>query len=78
MVEFLYHNKGDGTFEDVGLASEVAVDIDGRTFAGMGVDFADYNNDGWPDLVVTDLANQRTDLAQSAVSGTDVIGAQYQ
>jgi hypothetical protein len=59
MMEFLYHNKGDGTFEDVALVSEVAVDIDGRTFAGMGVDFADYNNDGWPDLVVTDLANQR-------------------
>jgi enediyne biosynthesis protein E4 len=25
----------------------------------MGVDFADYNNDGWPDIIVTDLANQR-------------------
>jgi enediyne biosynthesis protein E4 len=59
MMEFLYHNKGDGTFEDVALVSEVAVDIDGRTYAGMGVDFADDNNDGWPDLVVTDLANQR-------------------
>jgi hypothetical protein len=59
MVEFLYHNKGDGTFEEVGLLSQVAVDGDGRTYAGMGVDFADYDNDGWPDLVVTDLANQR-------------------
>src|SRR5882762_4795603 len=59
MMEFLYHSKGDGTFEDVALVSEVAVDIDGRTYAGMGVDFADYNNDGWPDLVITDLANQR-------------------
>ena len=59
MVEFLYHNKGNGTFEEVGLMSEVAVDSDGRTYAGMGVDFADYNNDGYPDLVVTDLANQR-------------------
>jgi hypothetical protein len=65
MVEFLYRNKGDGTFEDVGLDSEVAVDIDGRTYAGMGVDFADYNNDGWPDLVVTDLANQRYALYQN-------------
>ena len=59
MVEFLYHNKGNGTFEEVGLESEAAVDGDGRTYAGMGVDFADYNNDGFPDLVVTDLANQR-------------------
>src|SRR5437588_2183319 len=49
MIEFLYHNKGDGTFEEVGLLSEVAVDGDGRTYAGMGVDFADYNNYGFPD-----------------------------
>ncbi len=65
MVEFLYHNKGDGTFEEVGLLSEVAVDGDGRTYAGMGVDFADYNNDGFPDLVITDLANQRYALYQN-------------
>jgi len=69
MVEFLYHNKGDGTFEDVALVSGVAVDIDGRTFAGMGVDFADYNNDGWPDIVVTDLANQRYALYQNDGDG---------
>lgn len=65
MVEFLYHNKGDGTFEEVGLLDQVAVDGDGRTYAGMGVDFADYNNDGWPDLVITDLANQRYALYQN-------------
>ncbi len=65
MIEFLYHNKGDGTFEEVGLLSQVAVDGDGRTYAGMGVDFADYNNDGWPDLVITDLANQRYALYQN-------------
>ena len=52
MVEFLFHNKGDGTFEEVGLEAEVAVDGEGRTYAGMGVDFADYDNDGWPDLIV--------------------------
>jgi hypothetical protein len=70
MVEFLYHNKGNGTFEEVGLVSEVAVDIDGRTYAGMGVDFADYNNDGWPDIIVTDLANQRYALYQNNGDGT--------
>ncbi len=58
MPEFLYHNKGDGTFEEKGLFSQVAVDEDGRTFAGMGTDFADIDNDGWPDIVVDDLANQ--------------------
>jgi len=76
MLEFLYHNKGDGTFEDVGLASEVAVDIDGRTYAGMGVDFADYNNDGWPDIVVTDLANQRYALYQNNGDGSFTYASQ--
>jgi hypothetical protein len=56
--EFLYHNKGNGTFEEGGLTAGVAVDADGHTFAGMGVDFEDYNNDGLPDLIVTDLGNQ--------------------
>ena len=70
MVEFLYHNKGDGTFEEVGLTSEVAVDLDGRTYAGMGVDFADYNNDGWPDIIVTNLANQRYALYQNDRDGS--------
>ena len=76
MVEFLYHNKGDGMFEDVGLASGVAVDIDGRTYAGMGVDFADYNNDGSPDIVVTDLANQRYALYQNNSDGTFTYASQ--
>jgi enediyne biosynthesis protein E4 len=70
MIEFLYHNKGDGTFEEVGLLSQVAVDGDGRTYAGMGVDFADYNNDGWPDLFITDLANQRYALYQNNRDGS--------
>jgi hypothetical protein len=70
MVEFLYHNKGDGTFEETGLLSEVAVDGDGRTYAGMGVDFADYNNDGWPDLIITALANQRYALYQNNQDST--------
>jgi enediyne biosynthesis protein E4 len=70
MSEFLYHNLGGGKFEEVGLLSQVAVDGDGRSFAGMGVDFADYNNDGWPDLVVTDLANQRYALYQNNGDGS--------
>jgi len=70
MVEYLYHNKGNGTFEEVGLLSGVAADSDGRTYAGMGVDFADYDNDGWPDLVVTDLANQRYALYHNNRDGS--------
>ena len=70
MSEFLYHNKGDGTFEEVGLVSGVAVDGEGHAFAGMGVDFADYNNDGLPDLMITDLANQMYALYRNNGDGT--------
>ncbi len=54
----LFHNRRDGTFEEIALASGVAYDDDGKVFAGMGVGWADYNNDGWPDLFVNALANQ--------------------
>jgi hypothetical protein len=70
MVEFLFHNKGDGTFEEIGLQAGTAVDSEGRTFAGMGMDAADYNNDGLPDLIIDDLANQKYALYQNAGDGT--------
>ncbi|MCU1269969.1 MAG: ASPIC/UnbV domain protein [Acidobacteriaceae bacterium] len=70
MPEFLYHNKGDGTFEEVGLASGVAVDGEGHAYAGMGVAFTDYNNDGLPDLIVTDLASQMYAVYRNNGDGT--------
>jgi hypothetical protein len=56
---FLYHNNGNGTFSDISLTAGVGFNEDGNTFAGMGVDFSDYDNDGQPDIVVTDLSDQR-------------------
>ncbi|MGB7167815.1 MAG: VCBS repeat-containing protein, partial [Acidobacteriaceae bacterium] len=70
MVEYLFHNKGNGTFEETGLEAGVAVDGDGRTFAGMGTDFADYDNDGRPDVFVDDLANQKYALFHNEGDGT--------
>lgn len=68
--EAIYHNKGNGTFEEDGLMSQMAVDGDGRTFAGMGIAFQDYNNDGYPDLFITDLANQKYALFKNNKDGT--------
>lgn len=68
--EYLFHNKGNGTFEEIGLPSGVGLDGGGATFAGMGVDFEDYNNDGWPDVVITDLANQKYALYANAGDGS--------
>jgi hypothetical protein len=55
----LFRNNGDGTFTELGLLVGVGFNEDGKTFAGMGVDFADYDNDGRPDVLVTDLSNER-------------------
>ncbi len=70
MPEFLYHNKGDGTFQERGLLSQVAVDEDGKTFAGMGADFNDFNNDGYPDLIVDDLSNEMYALFENNKDGS--------
>ncbi len=55
----LFHNLKNGKFEEVATAVGVAYDEDGNAFSGMGVDFADYDNDGWPDVFVNALAKQK-------------------
>jgi enediyne biosynthesis protein E4 len=67
---FLYRNTGNGRFSEVGLPAGVGFNEDGKTFAGMGVDFADYDNDGHPDLVVTDLSNERYRLFRQNSDGS--------
>ena len=67
---FLFHNNGNGTFDEVGLLVGVGFNEDGKTFAGMGVDFADYDNDGRPDVVVTDLSNERYRLFRQGGDGS--------
>jgi enediyne biosynthesis protein E4 len=67
---FLFHNNGDGTFAEVGLLTGVGFNEDGKTFAGMGVDFADYDNDGRPDIFVTDLSNERYRLFRQNPDGS--------
>jgi hypothetical protein len=55
----LFRNNRNGTFTEVATELSLAFDEDGKTFAGMGIDFADYDNDGWPDVFVNSLASQR-------------------
>ena len=62
----LYRNKGDGTFEDIAVASGAGYDENGKTFAGMGVDAADYDNDGWPDVFITTLSNETYPLFRNS------------
>ena len=62
VAEQLFRNKRDGTFEEVALTSGLAYDQNGHVFAGMGADFGDYENSGWPSLFVNALANQKYKL----------------
>ena len=77
----LFRNRGDGTFEEVAVARGAAYDADGRSFSGMGADFADYDNDGWPDIFANALATQRYALFRNLkgtfdyVSGATGVGA---
>jgi len=52
---FLFLNKKAGKFSEIGLESGVAFSQDGRERSGMGVDSADFNQDGFQDLFVTNV-----------------------
>ena len=53
---YLYINKGDGTFEDQSYVSGFALNKDGREIASMGLAVGDYLNNGLVDLLVTDFS----------------------
>jgi enediyne biosynthesis protein E4 len=59
---FLYHNKHDGTFEEVGLLTGVALSSDGQELGSMGVDFGDYNHSGRLSIYVTNFTEQPNNL----------------
>ena len=50
---FFYYNNGDGSFTDIALFSGTGYDGHGIAEGAMGVDFGDYNHDGWLDIFVT-------------------------
>lgn len=55
MPNFLYRNIEGRSFQEVGFVAGVALGENGEAEAGMGVDAADYDGDGWPDLYITHL-----------------------
>ncbi|MGD0737046.1 MAG: CRTAC1 family protein [Terracidiphilus sp.] len=54
---YLYINKGDGTFDEQGYASGFALNKDGREFASMGIAVGDYENNGLVDFAITDFSD---------------------
>jgi hypothetical protein len=65
---FLYRNKHDGTFEEVGLLTGVALSEDGQELGSMGVDIEDFDHDGRLDIYVTNFTDQPNNLYRN-ISG---------
>ena len=62
---FLFVNRGGGKFEEVGAPAGVAYSEAGRPRSGMGVDSADFNQDGWMDLFVANIDHEMFSLYQN-------------
>ena len=62
LPNFLFANRGNGKFEEIGLQSNVGYSVEGRARSGMGVDSADYDQDGWMDLFLTDVDQEMFSL----------------
>jgi len=65
VADFLFVNRGNGRFEDAAETAGVAYSAEGRPRGGMGVDSADYNQDGWMDLFVTNLDREMYSMYKS-------------
>jgi enediyne biosynthesis protein E4 len=66
----LYHNDHDGTFTDVAVVAGAAFNEDGRVQAGMGSTIADYNGDGWLDIFKTNFSDDTSTLYRNNGDGT--------
>jgi hypothetical protein len=66
----LYHNRRNGTFEEIGVQSGVALNEDGQEQAGMGVAIADYDEDGQVDILKTNFSDDIPNLYHNNGDGT--------
>ena len=64
-ANFLFVNRGGGKFEEIGAQAGVAYSEAGRPRSGMGVDSADFNEDGWMDLFVANIDHEMYSLYQN-------------
>lgn len=65
----LYHNNHDGAFREIGVPAGCAFDENGVAMSGMGVGVADYDGDGWLDIVRTNYSDQMTTLYRNNGDG---------
>jgi enediyne biosynthesis protein E4 len=67
---FLFMNRGSGRFEQTAEPAGVAYSAEGRPRSGMGVDSADFNQDGWMDLFVANIDMEQYAIYQNNHDGT--------
>ena len=69
MYNSLFHNLGNGKFEEVAFAANVALRENAELISGMGVDFRDLDNDGYPDIALVALDDETFPLFRNTGSG---------
>jgi len=67
---FLFLNRGNGKFQEVGLEADVGFSAEGKPRSGMGVDASDYDQDGWMDLFVANIDQEMYSLYHNNHDGT--------
>jgi hypothetical protein len=65
----LFHNQGGGKFEEVAFDANVALRENGTYISGMGVDFRDLDNDGYPDICLAALDNETFPIYRNTRKG---------
>src|SRR5215475_12866180 len=64
-ANFLFMNRGNGKFQEIAALAGVGYSDTGRPRSGMGVDSADFNQDGWIDLFVANIDHEKYSLYQN-------------
>jgi enediyne biosynthesis protein E4 len=70
LMNSFYHNQGGGKFEEGGFEENVALREDGVYISGMGVDFRDLDNDGYPDIVIVALDGETFPIYRNTGKGS--------
>jgi enediyne biosynthesis protein E4 len=70
LMNSFFRNKGGGKFEEIGFEENVALREDGVYISGMGVDFRDLDNDGYPDIVIVALDGETFPMYKNTGKGS--------
>jgi hypothetical protein len=70
MYNSFFHNKGGGKFEEIAFQAGVALAANGEFISGMGVDFRDIDNDGYPDIAFAALDKETFPLFRNLGTGS--------